>query len=89
MWVNRCITGLLRSKTRLVVTDNAHHARLAYGVVLMSQVLSPSFYEAKLILTVYDRPASVVCRIYIYTPNTDTKVEGVYRANLQDLNTLE
>lgn len=33
----RCITGLLRSKTRLVVTDNAHHARLAYGVVLMSQ----------------------------------------------------
>ncbi|XP_076446071.1 ATP-binding cassette sub-family C member 4-like isoform X2 [Babylonia areolata] len=33
----RCITGLLRSKTRLVVTDNSHHARVAHFVVLMSQ----------------------------------------------------
>ncbi|KAL8559581.1 hypothetical protein ACOMHN_018744 [Nucella lapillus] len=33
----RCITGLLRSKTRLVVTDNSHHARVAHSVILMSQ----------------------------------------------------
>ncbi|XP_070197217.1 ATP-binding cassette sub-family C member 4-like isoform X2 [Littorina saxatilis] len=33
----RCITGLLRSKTRLVVTDNTHHARVADYVILMSQ----------------------------------------------------
>ncbi|RUS89175.1 hypothetical protein EGW08_003054 [Elysia chlorotica] len=33
----RCICGLLRSKTRLVITDNTHHTQVAHKVILMSQ----------------------------------------------------
>ncbi|GFO17975.1 hypothetical protein PoB_004448000 [Plakobranchus ocellatus] len=33
----KCICGLLRSKTRLVVTDNTHHTQVAHKVVIMSQ----------------------------------------------------
>ncbi|KAI8798989.1 multidrug resistance-associated protein 4 [Biomphalaria glabrata] len=33
----KCICGLLRSKTRLVITDNTQHTQIAYKVILMSQ----------------------------------------------------
>ncbi|CAL1530874.1 unnamed protein product [Lymnaea stagnalis] len=33
----KCICGLLRSKTRLVITDNTQHTQLAYKIILMSQ----------------------------------------------------
>ncbi|GFS05619.1 cystic fibrosis transmembrane conductance regulator [Elysia marginata] len=33
----KCICGLLRTKTRLVVTDNTRHTQVAHKVVLMSQ----------------------------------------------------
>ncbi|CAG5119512.1 unnamed protein product, partial [Candidula unifasciata] len=33
----KCICGLLRAKTRLLITDNTQHIRMAHKIILMSQ----------------------------------------------------